>query len=96
MLKLNAILILTLLLCALGVVTAQHEARKHFGLLEKEKRVTDELALELGRLELEQSSLVTHARIEEIARRKLEMNAPAASRTRMISSDYRHSPDRGR
>ncbi len=95
MLKLNVLFTLILLICALGVVTAQHKARKRFVMLEEEKGHAAELALELGRLELEQSSLITHARIDEIARGKLEMSEPSASRIRMISPDRINLPSQG-
>ena len=95
MLKLNVLFTLILLICALGVVTAQHKARKRFVMLEEEKGYAAELALELGRLELEQSSLITHARIDEIARGKLEMSEPSASRMRMISPDRINLPSQG-
>lgn len=87
MLKLNIFLTLILLICALGVVAAQHEARKLFVLLEREKDYSRELAFELGRLELEQSAMATHLRVESIARQKLNMHVPSASRVQVISPD---------
>ena len=84
MTKLNIFLALILIVCALGVVTAQHEARKLFGVLEKEREMTDQLEVEWGKLQLEQSTLAMHGRIESIASGQLNMEVPAVSRVRVI------------
>lgn len=61
---------------ALGVVYTQHQARKSFVELQALQAVRDELNIEWGRLQLEQSTWATHGRIEVIARDKLEMMIP--------------------
>ncbi len=85
MLKLNIFLTLILVMCALGVVTAQHEARKLFVMLEKEKERARKLNVEWGKLQLELGTLATHRRIEHIAKQTLKMEVPAASRVQIIS-----------
>lgn len=61
---------------ALGVVYTQHQARKFFVELQALQAIRDELNIEWGRLQLEQSTWATHGRIEAIARDKLEMMIP--------------------
>jgi cell division protein FtsL len=85
MFKLNIFFVFVLIACALGVVTSQHEARKLFMLLENEKEIERKLDVEWGRLQLEQSTLIMHGRIEHIAREHLNMMAPAASSIQILS-----------
>jgi len=61
---------------ALGVVYTQHESRKLFVELQGLQNARDELNVDWGRLQLEQSTWATHGRIEAIAREKLDMTIP--------------------
>lgn len=85
MFKLNIFLILVLIACALGVVTAQHTVRNLFMTLEKEKEIEQKLEVEWGRLQLEQSTLIMHGRIERIATEHLNMKVPTASSIQIVS-----------
>lgn len=85
MFKLNIVLMLLIIVCALGVVTSQHMARKLFMALEKEKETERKLDVEWGRLQLEQSTLVMHGRIERIAREQLNMQVPSATSIQIVS-----------
>ncbi len=87
MFKLNIVLILIAVACALSVVTSQHKARKLFVVLENEKEIAQQLDVEWGRLQLEQSTLVVHGRIEQIAKERLNMKLPPASRVQIVSID---------
>lgn len=62
---------------ALGVVYAKHESRKLFVQLQKMQTIRDELEVEWGRLQLEQSTWATDGRIERVARQDLGMEIPA-------------------
>lgn len=85
MFKLNIFFVLVLIACALGVVTSQHTARKLFMALENEKEIERKLDVEWGRLQLEQSTLVMHGRIERVAREHLNMMVPTASSIQIVS-----------
>lgn len=61
---------------ALGVVYAQHSSRKLFIELEQLQQTSDELDIEWGRLQLEQSTWARDGRIDAVAREKLEMKLP--------------------
>ena len=64
--KLNLFFLLLLIVSALGVVAAQHNARKLFIALENERQIERKLDIEWGRLQIEQSTLIRHGRIEGI------------------------------
>lgn len=81
MVRLNLLLLLIAAACALATVTAQHSARKLFQALEAEQERARQLEVEFGQLQLELSTWATAPRIEKIAREKLKMNVPEASRT---------------
>lgn len=76
MLRFNILLALLLVLCALGVVTSQHKARKLFQAIEVEQEKARQLEVEYGQLQLELSTWATHPRIEKIARERLLMRLP--------------------
>lgn len=84
MTRVNLILLLLVVVCALGAVTSQHKARKLFVELEKEQREAKRLDVEWGQLQLEQSTWATHARIESIASRDLRMRLPAPTRVQIM------------
>jgi cell division protein FtsL len=84
LIRINILLTLILIACALSVVTSQHKARKLFVGLEKEQQLARQLAEEWGQLQLEQSTWATHARIEKIATGQLQMRLPDAKRIQTI------------
>jgi len=61
---------------SLGVVYSKHESRKLFVELDTLKKERDEMNIEWGRLQLEQSTLATHSRIERTAKKRLNMITP--------------------
>lgn len=79
MVRLNMLLLLAVVVCALGVVTSQHKARKLFQGLEGEQERARQLDIEFGQLQLELSTWATPPRVEQIAREKLRMRAPDAT-----------------
>ena len=80
MVRLNILLLLAAVLCALSVVTSQHKARKLFQALESEQERSKQLEVEFGQLQLELSTWATSPRIEKIARDKLRMKTPEAAK----------------
>jgi cell division protein FtsL len=76
MTRLNALLALIAIACALAVVTSQHHARKLVFLLEQEQEQSLALEIEWGQLQLEQSTWATPLRVENIAQSKLDMSVP--------------------
>jgi cell division protein FtsL len=78
-LTLLAGLVLAVVLSAVAVVYSKHQSRKLFVELQGLYQQIDELDIEWGRLQLEQSTWSSHGRIEEIARKKLNMTLPKAN-----------------
>ncbi len=72
----TGLLFLGVLASAVGVVYSKHQSRKLFIELQALQALRDDLAVDWGRLQLEQSSWATHGRIEKIAREKLNMHLP--------------------
>ena len=67
------VLVLWVLGSALGVVYAKHQSRKLFVELEALKTSRDNLNIEWGQLQLEQSTWATPNRVESIASSQLGM-----------------------
>lgn len=88
MIKLNIILMIILVMCGLGIVTSQHEARKLFITLEKERELADQLAIEWNQLLLEQRTWAMHGHVERIARGQLDMMVPTPQSIRVILPDH--------
>ena len=69
---------------AIGVVYSIHQSRKMFVQLQSLQAQRDEMDVEWGRLQLEQSTWATDARIEELASSKLDMIIPAPNMIVMV------------
>jgi len=82
--RLNLLLLLVAIACALGVVTSQHKARKLFVELDQEKERAREMDVEWGQLKLEQSTWATPARVEQIASQKLQMESPKGGQVHYV------------
>lgn len=80
MVRFNILLLLAAVVCALGVVTSQHQARKLFQALESEQDRAKQLDIEYDQLQLELQTWATSPRIEKIAREKLKMGTPAPAK----------------
>lgn len=91
MIKLNLLLILVVTLCALGVITAQHKARKIFIELQQEQDQAKKMEVEWGQLQLEQSTWAMHTRIEKVATAYLQMRVPDPERIQVV-----HPSEKGR
>ncbi len=72
------------MLSAIGVVYAKHQNRMLFVQLQALQNDRDRMEVEWGQLQLEQSTLVTHGRIERLARHDLKMTIPPADTVVMI------------
>jgi cell division protein FtsL len=83
--RINGILTFALVLCALFVVNAQYQARRLFIELERSQAAARQLELEWAQLQLDQSTLGKHARIETNARRDLNMVPVTPARTQYLT-----------
>lgn len=78
------VLLAAMLSTAVGVVFSTHQSRKLFVDLQALKTEQDELDMEWGRLQLEQSTLGAHGRIEKLARERLQMWHPKTGSAVMV------------
>lgn len=70
---------LVCVLSALALIKTKHESRKLFVELERLTDERDELNIEWGQLQIEQSTWATHARIEQVALDKLSLVRPQST-----------------
>ena len=87
MARLSILLLAVVIVCALGVVTAQHKARKLFVALQQEKARAQDMDVEWGQLQLEQGTLAMPARVEKLAGSQLQMQMPQPGQIRYINVD---------
>lgn len=85
MTRLNIILFFALIFSSLGLVNAQHQARKLYIELEHLNQTEKQYNQEYGQLQLEQSTWAMHSRIEQIAAQQLQMQVPDAKRIQVVS-----------
>ena len=80
MTRINFVLLTVLMICAMGVVTSQHRARKLYVELQQEQELEKKYELEWTQLQREQGEWSIHARVEKIATQQLRMSMPPAAR----------------
>ena len=69
-----------------GIVYSKHSLRKEFIELQNLQNQFDELQIEWGRLQLEQSTWLTHYRVEKLAREELGMSQVHKERLVLLES----------
>lgn len=84
--RISSILVIALVLCALSLVNAQYQARRLFVELERAQSQTRQLDIQWAQLQLDQSTLGKHARIEMNAQRDLNMVALSPARTQYLTA----------
>ena len=85
MIRVNFLLLVLVITCALGVITSQHQARKRFIDIETEQAAARKIAEEFTQLQLEQSTWATHQRVATIAANQLGMRLPDPSTTTILT-----------
>jgi len=74
-------LLLTVLVTALAIVYTTNEHRMSFSQLQRLEQHANQLQLQWGQLLLEQASLATPARVEQLAVKELKMRLPVDKET---------------
>jgi cell division protein FtsL len=72
------------LVSALAGVYAKHLSRKRFVELQALVAERDQLEMDWGRLQIEESTQSNHARVEQIARDQLAMQTPDPGEIRLV------------
>lgn len=91
--RINAVLTLLLVACALMLVRVQYQSRQLFIEMERAQALGRQLDIEWAQLQLDQSTLGKHARIEANARRDLNMVAVTPARTQYLILGETHAPE---
>jgi cell division protein FtsL len=78
------ILAITVIASAITTIYARHESRRQFALLQQLTADRDELGVEWGRLQIEQSAWSAHSRVEEMARKKIGMRMPVTGEIEVV------------
>ncbi|MFU8764515.1 MAG: cell division protein FtsL [Haliea sp.] len=69
---------------ALAVIQSSHECRKLYTVLQQLEADQWHLQEDYGRLLLEQSTWASHYRVERVATRELDMQAPALAERKVV------------
>ncbi len=75
-LLLTLVVAVVCVMSAMALIYTKHESRKLFVELEALTTARDELNIEWGQLQIEQSTWATHARIERVATEELSLARP--------------------
>lgn len=81
---LTAAFVAVCMLSALAIIYTKHESRKLFVELENLTNERDELNIEWGQLQIEQSTWATHGRIERVALEEMALIRPQAGEIYVI------------
>ncbi|HBG94653.1 MAG TPA: cell division protein FtsL [Chromatiaceae bacterium] len=80
----TGLLMLAVLATAVGVIEVKYLTRTEFDVLQQVRAERDALDVEWGRLQIEEAALTSHTRIEQNARRKLDMYLPEGGEVRVV------------
>ena len=81
---LTLVFALVCVMSAVALIYTKHESRKLFVELEGLTTERDELNIEWGQLQIEQSTWATHARIEQLASDELSLTRPKSTEIYVI------------
>ena len=70
-------LFIAVMASAIAGVYAKHESRKLFTELQKLSNERDQMEVDWGRLQIEQSTWSTYGRVEQLAREQMRMQTPS-------------------
>jgi cell division protein FtsL len=85
MTRINLLLMMAVVASAIYLVNIQYESRRLFTELDRARAEKLRLASELDRLQVEKRSQATPARVEKIAREKLQMRQAVPSITTYVN-----------
>jgi cell division protein FtsL len=78
------VLAIVCVMSAIALIYTKHESRNMFVELEQLTRDRDELNIEWGQLQIEQSTWATHGRIERVALEELALIRPKSTEIYLI------------
>ncbi|MGB5831252.1 MAG: cell division protein FtsL [Thiohalocapsa sp.] len=78
------VLVMAVIGTAVAVIEVKYLTRTEFGVLQQVRAQRDARDVEWGRLRIEEAALTSHTRIEDNARRKLDMYLPEGGEVRVV------------
>ena len=91
MIRINLVLLLAVVISALYLVGVQYESRRLFTELDKARADSRRLVTEFGRLEVAKREQATSARVQQLARDKLQMRQVTPAITSYVTYTTRAS-----
>jgi len=85
MMRLNLVLMLAVLASAVYLVSVQYDSRRLFTQLDHERSEAKRLETEFDRLQVEKRAQATPARVEKLAREKLQMRQATPAITQYVT-----------
>ncbi|MBC3881434.1 cell division protein FtsL [Undibacterium sp. LX40W] len=85
--RLNLLLGIILVACALSLINAQYQARSLFIELERTQTQSKQYELQWTQLKLDQSTFGKHSRIEAVAEKELNMTPLTSDRTQYLTAE---------
>ncbi len=85
MMRLNLVLLLGVVLSALYLVNVQYDSRRLYSALDRAKSQSHKLEVENEQLQVEKRAQATSARIESLAKSRLQMRAANPAITTYVS-----------
>jgi cell division protein FtsL len=79
------VLMVVVMASAIASVYAKHQSRKLFTDLQSLNTERDRMEVDWGRLQIEQSTLSTYGRVEQLAREQMQMRMPAPEQVSLLS-----------
>ena len=86
MTRLNLVLLLGVLLSALYLVNVQYESRRLYSALDRAQTESRKLAAENERLQVDKRAQATSARVESLAKSRLQMRAANPAITSYVAN----------
>jgi cell division protein FtsL len=93
MMRLNLVLLLAVMASAIYLVSVQYESRRVFTELDKARAESRRLETEYERLQVEKRGQATPARVEKLAREKLQMRQASPAITNYVTYAATAGPD---
>ncbi|WMW79974.1 cell division protein FtsL [Undibacterium cyanobacteriorum] len=85
--RINLLLGIVLVACALSLINSQYKARSLFIELERSQAQAKQFDLQWTQLKLDQSTFGKHSRIEAVAEKELNMTPLTPDRTQYLTAE---------
>jgi cell division protein FtsL len=92
MMRLNLVLLLTVMLSAMYLVQVQYDSRRLYAEIERAQGEARKLEIEHERLQVEKRAQATPLRVERLAKDQLQMRPASPAITQYVATERRPQP----